>query len=80
VHFQDEVMEFRRFGNGMTAQDRLRGQYVEPAVFLAEMTSRRALQRSDENGATVRGLLDPETGQRILISEEHLFAALRDEE
>jgi hypothetical protein len=62
----------------MTAQDRLRGQYVEPAVFLAEMTSRRALQRSDEHGATVRGLLDPETGQRILISEEHLLAAVRE--
>lgn len=73
-------MEFRRFGNGMTAQERLRGQFVEPSVFLAEMTSRRPLLRCDENGATVRGLLDPETGRRILISEEHLLSAVRDQE
>lgn len=52
-------------------------QFVDPAVFLAEMTSRRHLVRCDRNGATIRGLLDPTTGRRILIEEERLLKAQR---
>lgn len=50
-------------------------KFVDPTVFLAEITSRRELVRSDQDGATIRGLLDPTTGQRILIEEERLLNA-----
>jgi len=49
---------------------------VEATVFLQEMTSRRSLERCDEAGAEVRGLFDPETGRRILVTEKSLFEAM----
>lgn len=58
---------------GTRSADEVRDEYVDPAEFLDQMTSRRRLLRCDENGATIRGLLDPETGQRILIEENRLF-------
>lgn len=53
-------------------------QFVDPLVFIAEMTSRRHLVRCDTSGATIRGLLDPTTGRRILVEEDRLLKSQRD--
>ena len=67
-------MENRGFTTTMTAD--VNEQFVDPAEFLKQMTSRRKLQRCDDSGTTVRGLLDPETGRRILINEDRLMEAV----
>lgn len=68
-------METRGVESGKIAAGRNGRQFVDPAEFLAEITSRRSLQRCDETGAAVRGLLDPATGRRIFIDAETLLSA-----
>lgn len=46
--------------------------FLSSRQFVSLAISRRKLLRSDESGATVRGLLDPETGKRYLIEAKEL--------
>ena len=46
--------------------------FLNAREFVSLAVSRRKLVRADEAGATVRGLLDPETGTRYLIEDLRL--------
>ena len=48
-------------------------RFVEPAVFVSRLTSRKRLVRCDEPAAEAYGLLDQDTGCRILVSSEKLM-------
>lgn len=48
-------------------------QFVEPADFVNRLTSRNRLIRSDEPEAEAYGLLDQDTGFRILVLSEKLM-------
>lgn len=71
-----EVMKIRGVAVGTMAQGQENGQFVDPDEFLHQMMSRRRLLRCDTNGATVRGLFDPQTGRRILVEESRLIEAM----
>ena len=47
-------------------------QFVEPSVYIDRLTSRHRLWRADDPVANVFGLLDPETGLKILVQGEKL--------
>ena len=47
-------------------------QFVLPQVYLELATSTKKLERSDDAAASLRGLLDPETGKRYLVEENML--------
>jgi hypothetical protein len=61
-----------------TSEESARASVREESTFLSSRQfvslaiSRRKLLRSDESGATVRGLFDPETGKRYLIEAKEL--------
>ena len=46
--------------------------FVNCEDFQARSVSRRRLIRSDDAASGLRGLLDPETGERFFIEEENL--------
>jgi hypothetical protein len=48
--------------------------FVHRDEFCKLLLSSRKMIRSDEPRASVRGLLDLETGERYLIEQENLFA------
>jgi hypothetical protein len=48
--------------------------FVERDEFCRLLLSVRKMVRSDEPAASLRGLLDLETGERFLIGQEMLFA------
>lgn len=70
-------METRRIVTSKTPGAQNGRQFVEPAEFIAQILSRRPLQRCDDPGAAVRGLLDPATGRRIFVNAESLLEAVR---
>jgi len=56
-----------------TLRERSELRFVQRDEFCKLLLSSKKLIRSDEPGASVRGLLDLETGKRYLIEQENLF-------
>ncbi len=52
-------------------------RFVEANEFLELAVSTHLLRRDDNAGAGIRGLFNPETGERFLIEEEKLFSRPR---
>lgn len=46
--------------------------FLKPPEFVSLAISRRKLVRADEPGSTVRGLFEPDTGNRYLIEAARL--------
>jgi hypothetical protein len=49
--------------------------FVQREEFCELLLSNRRLVRSDERSIHIRGLLDPETGERFLIEQERLMSS-----
>lgn len=67
--------ENARAGDYISQEGRISkpAHWIEPDEYFALALSNRRLLRCDQPGDGVRGLHDPETGERYLIREENVL-------
>lgn len=64
----------RKRGSGVTTPElaRLRDRYINADEYLELALSSRKLWRADQSGGNIKGLLDPHTGDRLLVKDQDL--------